>query len=87
MAANKSSYGGTCHLRSLHLWRADEHHRDAQEAVAFDDDAAFRPDLKSFCALKEIFTVVSLCASMSQWQKEQGRGRRGLKILISILGF
>lgn len=54
---------------SLPLWRADEHHRDTEEAVAFDDDAAFRPGLKSFCALNEIFIVISLCASVSQWQK------------------
>lgn len=54
---------------SLQLWRADEHHRDIEEAVAFDDDAAFTPGLKSLCALKEIFTVISMCASMSQCQK------------------
>lgn len=54
---------------SLQLWRAEEHHRDAEEAVASDNDAAFRRGLQSFCALKEIFTVISLCASVSQWQK------------------
>lgn len=54
---------------SLQLWRAEGHHRDAEEAVAFDNDAAFRHGLESFCALKEIFTVISLCALVSQWQK------------------
>lgn len=54
---------------SLHLWKADECHRDTEEAVDFDDDTAFKLDLKCFCALKEIFTVLSLCASMTQWQK------------------
>jgi len=44
---------------SLQLWRAEEHHRDAEEAVVFDNDAAFRHGLESFCALKEIFTVIS----------------------------
>lgn len=28
--------------RSLQLWRSDEHHRDAKEAVTFDSFAAFR---------------------------------------------
>lgn len=37
---------------SLQLWRADEHYRDTEEAVAFDSDAAFRPGLKSSCTLK-----------------------------------
>lgn len=55
---------------SLQLRRADEHHRDTEETAAFDDDdAGFRRDLKSSCALKEIFTIISLCVSMSQWQK------------------
>lgn len=54
---------------SLQLWRAVEHHRDAEKTVASDNDAAFGPGLKSFCVLEEIFTVIPLCASMSQWQK------------------
>lgn len=54
---------------SLQLWKADECHRDTEEAVASDDNTAFDPGLKSFYALKEVFTVLSLCTSMSQWQK------------------
>lgn len=69
MAVNKNSDTGTWHLLKAAPLGSCWTPRDAEEAAAFDGDAAFRPDLKSLCALKEIFTVISLCASMSQWQK------------------